>query len=341
MIALALPYLERRLVYSGEDADQMEKLQNLSERLLTRSDLLQLLEAILASTCDYLRVSSAFVASRNGGSPDLVSAVGSMRPSAALLYDDVGEVSQLLSGETPADAPLYKWHNYWIAPLYSIRGSAAPTPIGVMGIQARSAEIDLTEDELSMLRSFVRRAAQALDDVTLQGDIYAALEGLLPQIRITRSSAADLEYRPGRDAIRLPADDSVTSDDEQFKEQVRAALRHYWGGPGLSSSRLLELYAVRAALPENDQNSVRALRAVLQRAIEAQKPEGERKKTSPEWTIYNILDMRFIQRMKVKEVAIKLAMSEPDLYRKQRVAIDVIADWLLETERNRADGEQA
>jgi hypothetical protein len=50
--------------------------------------------------------------------------------------------------------------------------------------------------------------------------------------------------------------------------------------------------------------------------------------------------MRFIQRMKVKEVAIKLAMSEPDLYRKQRVAIDVIADWLLETERARAaDGQ--
>src|SRR5690606_6248727 len=89
LIALVMPYLERKLVYSGDDADQIEKLQNLSERLLTRGDLLQLLEAILASTCDYLRVNSAFVASLTESTPEVVSAVGSIRPTAALLQDEV------------------------------------------------------------------------------------------------------------------------------------------------------------------------------------------------------------------------------------------------------------
>ncbi|HEU4395777.1 MAG TPA: hypothetical protein VFS92_09440, partial [Planctomycetota bacterium] len=37
------------------------------------------------------------------------------------------------------------------------------------------------------------------------------------------------------------APDSRIADREQFVEQVRAALRHYWGGPGLTHSGLLEL----------------------------------------------------------------------------------------------------
>jgi len=125
-----------------------------------------------------------------------------------------------------------------------------------------------------------------------------------------------------------------SSDREQFIEQVRAALRHYWGGPGLSGSKLLELQLVRQALPDNDENPSKALRAVLHKAIERQKPNGDRKLTAPEWTIYNILVERFIERHKVRDVAIRLALSEPDLYRKQRVAIEVIADTLLEMERD-------
>ena len=53
--------LEKRLIYSDEDDDQINKLQNLSDQLLTQTDLVQLLEAILAASCDYLRVSTAFI----------------------------------------------------------------------------------------------------------------------------------------------------------------------------------------------------------------------------------------------------------------------------------------
>lgn len=335
--ALALPYLERRLVYSSEEADQLEKLGNLSERLLTRGDLLQLLEAILASTCDYLRVNSAFVASLNEDAPELVGSVGSIRPTGSSLQEERDLLYQLLENGVD-ELHIERWQTYWIIPLYGRHsgfiGSGSAEPMGFMGIQARAAEIDLTPDELSMLATFRRRSAQALDDINLQGEIFAALEGLLPQINITRSSAAELEYRPRRETQLA----TENFDTEQFKEQVRAALKHLWGGPGLTDSRLLELRVVQEALPGNDNNPARALRAVLIVAIEKQKPEGERKLLSPEWTLYNILELRFVQKAKVREVAQRLALSEPDFYRKQRFAVDAVADTLLGMESG--DGEQ-
>jgi hypothetical protein len=74
---------------------------------------------------------------------------------------------------------------------------------------------------------------------------------------------------------------------------------------------------------------------VLTMGIETMRPEGERKYLPPEWTLYNLLELRFIQQTKVREVAQKLALGESDLYRKQRVAIDQLADILWKSERER------
>ncbi len=334
-VHLALPWLERHLIYSGEDSDHLQKLQDLSERLLTRTDLQQLLEAILAATCDYLQVTTAFVVDFGRGEPTLTAATGPSRPTQNWLEEESAALRNLLSSvNQDPPLPIQKWHSYWIVPLYSRRlddSSGSPTLIGFMGIQARSPHVDLTTDEQHMFQVFVRRAAQTLDDMALQAEIYAALEGLLPQITTTRTRAAEVEYRPGHAGV---AAENNIIEREQFIEQVRAALRHYWGGPGLTSSRLLELNVVQSALPDNDNNPARALRSVLHQAIENQRPEGERKMTSPEWTIYNILDLRYVEKLKVSDVAIRLAMSEPDLYRKQRVAIEAVADTLLDMEHH-------
>jgi DNA-directed RNA polymerase specialized sigma subunit len=60
--------------------------------------------------------------------------------------------------------------------------------------------------------------------------------------------------------------------------------------------------------------------------------------TTTEWILYNILEMRFIQGRKVRDVAMRLAMSESDLYRKQRVAIEAVASIIAEMERTTANG---
>lgn len=335
LAALALPWLEKRLIYSGEDDDQLAKLQTLSDRLLTHTDLEQLLDAILASTCDYLQVNSAFVVSLTDTAPELVAAVGPTHPNASWLEEEATPLRLLLGlvdKENPH--PLHKWHSYWITPLYSKRitdSFGAPLLIGFMGIQARAPEINLTADERPVFETQIRRASGTLDDMTLQSEISASLEGLLPQISITRTRAAEVEYRAGRNGQMPPLDDSP--DREQFVEQVKAALRHYWGGPGLTSSRLLDLNIVRKATPHNGDNPTRALRTIIQKAIEAQRPSGDQKLLSPEWMVYNILELRFIERHKVRDVANRLALSEPDLYRKQKIAIEAVADALLEMEQ--------
>lgn len=331
MIALALPLLEKRLIYPDEDDDQINKLQDLSDQLLTRADLYQLLEAILAASCDYLRVSTAFIVSLMDATPELVTTIGPTLPSAHLLEDENQNLRQLAGQHQDDVFEIHAWGSYWLTPLFSRRSSeVTPTLIGFVGIQARATEIDLSPDEIATFRTLTRRAAQALDDLALQTEIYAALEGLLPQISVTRSRAAEVEYRMGRHP--LPAENGFLPDRQQFIEQVRAALRHYWGGPGLTHSNLLELSVVHNALDDNDDNPVRALRAVITDAIERQRPEGERKLLSPEWTIYNILDLRFVEKRKVRDVAMRLALSEPDLYRKQRVAIEAVADTIIDME---------
>ncbi|MBK8025601.1 MAG: hypothetical protein IPK19_30470 [Chloroflexi bacterium] len=336
-VALGLPYLERWLVYPAEDAEQIEKLQDLSDRLLTRSDLLQQLEAVLASTCDYLRISSAFVAGmRDEESVETISSIGPILPdpqqlsAQALQFRDSEAV---LDNGVDSLSAIRSWNGFWLIPLHSRRAGDHPF-IGVMGIQSRARSVDLTQDDTRMLTVLVRRAGQALDDLALQGELFALLEGLLPQVTLTRSRATTMEYRQGRTDTLTTNGDAGGVDEEQFKEQVRAALRHYWGGPGLTSSRLLETQLVRRALPETDNNPVKALREVLRQGIESLRPEGERKYVAPEWTLYNILEMRFVQQIKVREVAVKLVLGESDLYRKQRVAIDQLADTLWKEEQN-------
>ena len=75
---------------------------------------------------------------------------------------------------------------------------------------------------------------------------------------------------------------------------VRDALTHYWGGPKLTQSPLLRLKVVQQALEEHD-TPTNALRAILDNAIELQKPEGERNMTRAEWIFYNILELKFVQ----------------------------------------------
>ncbi len=60
--------------------------------------------------------------------------------------------------------------------------------------------------------------------------------------------------------------------------------------------------------------------------------------TAAEWLMYNILDLKFVQGMRVRDIAQRLAMSEADLYRKQRLAIEEVARTLSDME---AEEEEA
>ena len=83
-------------------------------------------------------------------------------------------------------------------------------------------------------------------------------------------------------------------------------------------------------------NSANAVRTLLRKAVDQVKPKGDRKFTT-EWILFNILEMKFIEGRKVRDVASRLAMSEADLYRKQRVAVEAVAKAILEMEMSRKE----
>jgi len=324
-VDVALPYLERKLIYF-DDTEQVNQLQNLNERLFTRADLNQLLEANLEATCDYMQVSGAFIANLTSQTPELVKIAGHI----TILEEMLAQTDFPIDNFRPL-API-QWNAYWLLGLYSNRhqqNEQSTVLIGCMGFISTESELDA--DKLKLLARFAKRLASALDDLLLQDELYAALEGLLPQINVTRARVAEVDYLPGHDAKPRIMNGNLPNRDELI-EQVHAALRHYWGGPGLTSSRLLELQSVQRALVDNDNNAVRALRAVLLSAIERLKPEGERSMKNPEWTLYNILQLRFLEQRKVRDTATRLYMSDANLYRKQNIAIEAVAEMLVKME---------
>jgi hypothetical protein len=50
--------------------------------------------------------------------------------------------------------------------------------------------------------------------------------------------------------------------------------------------------------------------------------------------------MKFLEGRKVREIALRLALSEADLYRKQRVAVEAVARAILEMEAITLDNQE-
>lgn len=320
------------------DDPDVRRIQALSERLLTTSDLKQFLESVLAATCEAVRTPTAFVAGLTPAGPRLEAVVGPPAPLENLPNAELQRLtlSHNNNGNGPPADPdnedsFFIWGDYWIMPLYNQRNDLM---LGILGMQARAPQPDLTPIELEILSRLRVQAAAALEDRILQQEVFAAVEGILPEITALqeRRSAATFGGLPVLAAAPTEPSAELLRDPE-FGNMVRDALTHYWGGPKLTESPLLQLQVVQRELEEHDNNPVSALRAILATAIEQQRPDGQRSLTTTEWILYNILDLKFVQGRRVRDVARRLAMSESDLYRKQRVAIENVARTVANMER--------
>jgi hypothetical protein len=324
VITLIRPTIERWFFY-GEDRGDVARLQLLEERLLTSGDVKQFLESVLNAACDVMGVGSAFVAVLGQEGLELEVAVGSHDP-----LRDAEDLPPLLVTDEKVGFELigsvFTWDVYWLIPL---RLADPPEIIGLFGLFARADEPNFSTEEEARLKVLVERATVALADRILQREVFSAVDRLVPEVEgIQRLRAAALYGKAGSLTVSM---DGVHTQEE-VTDLVKEALGHYWGGPRLTRSPLLELRVVRRAAQEHDGNPVNALRAILRQAIERVRPEGDRRFTA-EWMLYNILEMKFLQGRKVRDVAMRLAMSEADLYRKQRVAIEEVARAVAEMER--------
>lgn len=322
-----------RLFQLNDDPD-VRRIQLLSERLLTTRDLKQYLETILAVTCETLRTPAAFITAVTPDGPRLESVVGALvdpdaEPSSNKLSLIDGAGLDGMHQQAGNETHLFAWQDFWIRPLYNRDQDFV---LGVLGIRARSPEPDFTEKEADVFQRLSEQAAAALEDRILQREVFGLVEGLLPQITKfqERKQAARFGSLP---AFTQQPDTSELLSDPDFSNMVRDALTHYWGGPKLTQSPLLSLEVVRRSTDEYEGNPTKALRAILDRAIDLQKPDGERKMTTAEWILYNILELKFVQGLRVRDVARRLAMSESDLYRKQRVAIENVAQAIALMEK--------
>ncbi len=179
------------------------------------------------------------------------------------------------------------------------------------------------------------RMTEVLADRRLQQTMLASLRYLMPDIERVQRLRRAVPYATA-DSEREPAAamlDPSPIHSPEFEAWVKDALSHYWGGPKLTRSPLIKLRVVSDTLSQADDDPTKALRLVLGQAIERLRPDGKQNFTAPEWLLYNILELRFIQGRKVREIADRLAVSESDLYRKQRVAIGHLARVLSEMEQ--------
>lgn len=316
-VELLKPLLD--LFLYRDSAEEVRQVQELSQRLLTTADLKQFLENVLAAVCELMRSGGGFLA---------ILEEGKLRWEIWCdLWMSEDEIAQLPFGEVTQakeDDRFVRWNGHWIIPLRDKSGSDL---LGLIGIKTPQVELPLAAEQDERLDELLRQASAALADRELQQVVFDAFTPLLPELR-------DIQMRGGM--LRYDGDSVIgfsLVQSPELPQWVHDALSHYWGGPRLTENPLLELEVVQQAAHKFDGNTVKGLRNVLANAIERLRPDGERKLTAPEWLLYNILEMKFLRGQKVRQVAMRLAVSESDLYRKQRIAIANLADILAEMEK--------
>jgi hypothetical protein len=338
------PVLDRIIYW--RDLAEITWLQELDERLLTSTDLQQFLENLLTALCDLLRVQSAFVAvsvgtDSNGprrlrleaysGRRWLVDAFLTQMDSDQGLNRNGDEAVDAVGDTQTLPAPHFRRQgDYWLLPLLA---NSHSIPLGVLGIEDRAPLGDLASDERAALALLVEQARAGLEDRHLQQGIFSALELIIPEIERIQQRRSQPRYA---DSPLLASVTSPPAADE-YPDLVKDAFSHYWGGPKLTENPLQRLRIVQDILVEYGYNPAKALRAVLRRALEMLRPDGQRSMTTSEWLLYNIVDLKFVQGQRARDVAARLAMSESDLYRKQRVAMGVLAEIIARMEESQQD----
>lgn len=320
LITLFFPVLERWL-FVGNDLKEIEILATLEDRLITRNDLRQFIEMILSGLCDRLQAPGAYVTAIGPEGLELAVKVG------RTFFDrENGEqdLSRFIA-ENNDFYDMFQWGEDILIPLTDQNEDGEISMLGMLGI-AQGAVDNLDDDQLDTINAYSERIALALKDRRLQEQVFQSLDELSSKAAVIQQLRAAGRFDQAKS---LSDEDAVHSSNISL--WVKDALTHYWGGPKLTSSPLMKLGIVQSQVEAGEGSSSNALRGILREAIERVRPEGDRRFTG-EWVLYNILEMKFLEGKKVREIALRLAMSEADLYRKQRVAIEAVAKEIMEME---------
>ena len=320
LVTLLAPFWERFL-FHGSDRNEIAVIQSLEDHLLTRSDLGQFLEIVTATICDLLQVNGAFIAMMNGNRLEILMTTGDDSAFREIEESEDLVTLSLEKGSSLQGDFLY-WNHHLLIPLVYDDPQNGKMVLGLCGFPWEEGQ-EMEAEHLQSVNILMYRVAVALRDWRMQQQVFKSLETLQPQVALIQQLRAASSYN--KTSVLL---DEADLPEEDFVSWVKDALSHYWGGPKLTESPLLSLNIVQDAIRDENESPANALRSVLKTAIEMIRPEGERRYTA-EWILYNILDLKFLEGRKVREVASRLALSEADLYRKQRVAIEAVSKTIV------------
>ncbi|OQY45454.1 MAG: hypothetical protein B6242_10300 [Anaerolineaceae bacterium 4572_78] len=336
---LIAPYLKpivNRIIYR-QDIAEVELLRYVDTRLLTTTDLHQALENVLTAICDILRVRTGFIANIiDHADPRLEISVGDSGLIEKALSNFNASLFNVNSNQEKQN--LFVEHdNFWFVPLQTKNRDHY---LGLLGIE--SGHAPLPENENNIFKVLVEQAEFVLEDRFVQGHIFRVMQQIIPEMERSQRVRSAVRYLGSPIEPILP--ETKTGNEQadglihqsNFPQMVHNALTHYWGGPKLTNSPLLNLKIVQNEADENHNGDVvKGLRTVLGQAIEDTRPNGERRMTASEWLFYNILELKFIQGWKVRDIAHRLARSEADLYRKQKIAVNAVAESLRNMENQK------
>lgn len=321
--------LMRRNNYSGYGREDYEMLSELENMMIFRAEMETYLESLCSVICDKLQVLGAFVVAGGvSGQPESIITAGLISNEQRKAIHAYASERMAVSSELESDTVSYANGFAYLPIEYPIAGNDDPYFLALIGAAVSNGSHDPSIQEV--LLSAAVNCAQVLWQRRYYARTVRTLEGISENELNQRYRTVSLlnpEAGFGRGDPPLPSDVSLW---------VRDALTHYWGGPRLSESPLLSWRIVESETGESDGNRINALRKVLRDAIEKTRPDGE-PSISLEWTLYNILVLKFIEGRKVKEIVRRLAMSEADFYRKQKVAIEEVAKLLSVAENEARD----
>ncbi len=313
-----------------KDWQEIAWLSQMDRHLLTSADLKQIMEGALVGLCEAVGAVGGFVSVFTDKGLRTESVCGEMgsdferfltQGDLPAVLDVGGQDDGVRGGER-----LFVAHDgYLFLPL---RTRGRDEVLGIIGLRAKGKP-SIPPEGIETMRALVRQVERAIEDRLIQQGIFLALQRIMPDIERVQRWRRSILYRTSGSSLAQENPVGDLDVTPEFMQWVKDALAHYWGGPKLQQSPLLKLKVVSEAAKQEG-TPIKALRRVLQQAVEQLRPEGERKMTSPEWVLYNIVDLKFIQGKRTKEVADKLAMSESDLYRKQRIAIAEVARALAQ-----------
>ncbi len=318
LAGLAMPFIERSSLV-GLGKEDYAIFRDFQGMMVFKPELETFLEALTGALCDRFQARNGFFAvmDESGKVDSMIAAGGSEQIPENLLASLPAYFSE--NGDEP-----YREEPWVIFPVIS-RAHETAVFLGVLGLSDPSAMLD-TENGRATLEDALGNARTVLRQRRYLTTAFQVLRG---------STASDVKnsFRSGS----VLNDQSLLTDDSEV-ENVTAwtkdALSHYWGGPRLSDSPLLELEVVKSTAEEMNDTPTNALRSVLKKALEKLRPEGERAYNG-EWTLYNIIDLKFFEKEKVKDIVRRLAMSEADFYRKQKVAVEAMAKEIIRMEQER------